>query len=86
MNYTKTNLVKALRSTNVDITFVKENGRTRKLRATLVDGSFPSQYKRDVSKTVRNVKNQDHITVYSVEDQGFRTIRFDSIKNAKRAA
>ena len=86
MNYTKTNLAKALAATQVDITFVKENGRKRTLRATLQPGSYPAEYASDVRRTIRNIKGQENITVFAPKENGFRTIRFDRITNVKRLA
>jgi hypothetical protein len=66
-----------LREQNVTIEFVKKDGSVRKMVCTLSESKIP------VEKSPKNVgkaKNDEVLAVFDVENDGWRSFRWDSIK------
>jgi hypothetical protein len=68
-----TQLIKDLQEGERTIKFVKNDGTVRFLRATLRQGAVPGV------KGVGKPANPDVVTVYDVENQGWRAFRKDSV-------
>ena len=66
-----------LREQNVAIEFVKKDGSVRKMICTLSESKIP------VEKSPKNVgkkQNDEVLAVFDVENDGWRSFRWDSIK------
>lgn len=73
-------LYAALRTGVVDITFVKMDGSSRTLAATLNEDLLPP---RDPNKEASNRSKPDGlVTVWSVEDKDWRSFHYDRITRA----
>jgi len=62
----------------VEVTFVKRDGSLRTLRATLKDVQ-PYERKTD---TIRPPRADNLVSVWSIDDEGWRTIDVDMIQTA----
>jgi len=68
-----TQLIQDLQQGERTIKFVKNDGSVRFLRATLRQGAVPG------TKGTNKPANPDVVTVYDVENQGWRAFRKDSV-------
>lgn len=71
-----------LRSENVTITFTKKDGTERKLLCTLSESKIPSEKS---PKNSGKAKPADSIAVFDLENQDWRSFRFDSVKKIEFA-
>lgn len=67
-------LIKDLQEGERTIKFVKNDGTVRFLRATLRQGAVPG-----VKGTATSPRSSDVVTVFDVENQGWRSFRKDSV-------
>jgi hypothetical protein len=65
-----------LREQNVTVTFTKLDGSERKMVCTLSESQIPVA---NQPKTSTKVKNDQVLAVFDVENQGWRSFRWDSI-------
>lgn len=89
-DYTQEELVKTLENSILDITFIKVNGDHRFMKCTR-DGTYipkdeyPKNSDGDDSKPKREYPD-DIVIVYDLENEGWRSFRFDSIVSIELAA
>lgn len=76
----KDTILTALRAGIVNITFTKVNGDKREMRCTLEASKLPPQKPVDETsiKTKRKV-NPDVVAVFDLDNEGWRSFRWDSI-------
>ena len=70
-------LRKILRNEIIDVTFLKKNGSERKMQCTLLSEKIPTDM---VPKGTNKTQSTETIAVFDVENQGWRSFRWDSIK------
>jgi len=70
-------LLGLLRSQIVYITFTKKDGSERILKCTLMESEIPTE---KVPKGTEKSKNDEVVPVFDVENDGWRSFRWDSIK------
>lgn len=76
MELSKSNIFNMLNSGIVSIKFTKVDGSERVMKCTLAEGIIkPHEKKTDRDKKV----NENIISVWDVEKEGWRSFRFDSI-------
>jgi hypothetical protein len=75
----KSDVVNKLKTSIVDIEFVKKDGSTRFMTCTLYEESLPAQ--KDVEEvSSAKTHNQDVLAVFDTINQGWRSFRWDSLK------
>lgn len=67
-----------LRRNILDVTFTKADGSTRIMKCTLDEQHIPQFEKKEGSKTKK--MNPDVCSVWDVQNQGWRSFRWDSLK------
>ena len=72
-------LVEGLKRNLVKVIFMKVNGDLREMNCTLHESILPES---TVTKTEKKV-NQDAISVWDTDNDGWRSFRIDSIKKFK---
>jgi hypothetical protein len=79
---TKEDLYKLLQKEVVEVTFTKLNGDERKMPCTLIESFLPPAKKDDAitQKKVREISDKV-IAVWALESKGFRSFRYDRVKN-----
>jgi hypothetical protein len=70
-------LLGLLRSEVVDITFTKKDGSERILKCTLMESKIPTE---KIPKGTEKLKNDEVVPVFDVENDGWRSFRWDSIR------
>ena len=65
-----------LRSEIVTVIFVKKDGSERKMVCTLSENKIPVE---KAPKGTEKVKNDEVVPVFDIENQGWRSFRWDSI-------
>ena len=70
-------LLGLLRSEVVDITFTKKDGSERIMKCTLLESKIPSEF---APKGSEKAKSDEVLPVFDVENDGWRSFRWDSIK------
>ncbi len=73
------NLTEVLRSNNVEVRFTKVDGTERVLNCTLQPEYLPESIEKEGIK----VKNEDVQSVWDLDNNGWRSFRFDSVKEFK---
>jgi hypothetical protein len=81
---TKEELYELLKKEVVEVTFTKLNGDERKMPCTLIESFLPPAKKDDpiTQKKVREI-NDKVIAVWAIESNGFRSFRYDRVKNVE---
>ena len=81
---TKEELIELLKSEVVEVTFTKLNGDERKMPCTLIASMLPPAKKDDplTQKKVREISDKV-IAVWALESKGFRSFRYDRVKNVE---
>lgn len=75
--FKKDELLKLLREQDITILFTKKDGTERKIICTLASDIIPEE---DIPKgTGSKVENEDLISVYDIENQGWRSFYISSI-------
>lgn len=72
-------LVEGLKRNVMRVTFTKVNGDERVMRCTLHDSVLPEQNISEIKKK----ENQDVLSVWDLDNSGWRSFRLDSIKEMK---
>jgi len=72
-------LVEGLKKNVMRVTFTKVNGEERVMRCTLHDSVLPEQPISGIKKK----ENQDTLSVWDLDNDGWRSFRLDSIKEMK---
>lgn len=72
----QTNLTELLRSNTVEVTFTKVDGTERVMRCTLQSQFLPESIEKEGIK----VRNPDVQSVWDIDSNGWRSFRFDSVK------
>lgn len=72
-------LVEGLKRNVMRVTFTKVNGDERVMRCTLHDSVLPEQPISEIKKK----ENQDVLSVWDLDNSGWRSFRLDSIKEMK---
>ncbi len=72
-------LVEGLKRNLVKVVFMKVNGDLREMNCTLHDSILPES---TITKTEKKV-NLDTISVWDIDNSGWRSFRIDSIKQFK---
>ena len=70
-------LLGLLRSEVVDITFTKKDGSERIMKCTLMESKIPSE---KMPKGTEKTKNDEVLPVFDIENDGWRSFRWDSIR------
>ena len=79
MNIDKENITKKLHEGICKVVFTKANGDTRVMHCTLSEAMLPQQI--DLEEVVqKKVPNPDVLAVWDVENSGWRSFRWDSVK------
>ena len=81
MNTEKEYVVSALKEKVCKVVFTKTNGDTRVMHATLNEAMLPPQI--DVEEAIQKkskTPNPNVLAVYDVEAKGWRSFRWDSLK------
>jgi len=65
-----------LREGSVMVTFQKKDGTERKMHCTLAENEIPAE---KMPKGTGKTKNDEALAVFDVENQDWRSFRFDSI-------
>lgn len=71
-------LLSLLRSEIVELTFTKKDGTERIMKCTLAEQKIPSEH---VPKGTERAKSDEAVAVFDLENQGWRSFRWDSLKN-----
>ena len=75
-NPTKTFLMDALNNNIVTVKFLKKDGSEREMKCTLQE-SYITPYEKKTDR--ERVISDTNISVWDVENQGWRSFRYDSI-------
>ena len=81
---TKDDLLKMLKEKVVEVTFTKLDGEDRVMPCTLIENYLPPAKKDEpiTQKKVRQISDKV-LVVWAIESKGFRSFRYDRIKNIK---
>lgn len=71
-------LLSLLRSEIVELTFTKKDGTERIMKCTLAEQKIPSE---NAPKGVERKKSEEAVAVFDLENQSWRSFRWDSLKN-----
>jgi hypothetical protein len=69
-------LLTLLREQEITVKFVKKDGSEREMLCTLNESKIPSE---KAPKGVERTTNDDVVPVFDIENQGWRSFRWDSI-------
>ena len=72
-------LVEGLKKNVMRVTFTKVNGEERVMRCTLHDSVLREQHISGIKKK----ENQETLSVWDLDNDGWRSFRLDSIKEMK---
>ena len=73
-------LLGLLRSEIVELTFTKKDGTERVMKCTLAEQKIPAE---NAPKGSERAKSDEAVAVFDLENQGWRSFRWDSLKNIK---
>ncbi len=79
MNFDKDEIMLNLREGKCVVTFEKVNGEIRKMLCTLKSDYIPIE-ETDVGEKRTKVENPDVLPVYDIESNGWRSFRWNSLK------
>ena len=71
-------LIGLLKSEIVELTFTKKDGTERIMTCTLAEQKIPEE---NLPKGVDRAKNDESVAVFDLENNGWRSFRWDSLKN-----
>jgi len=71
-------LINLLRSEIVELTFTKKGGTERIMKCTLSEQKIPEE---NLPKGTERAKNEEAVAVFDLENNGWRSFRWDSLKN-----
>lgn len=82
----KSDIIEALKTSIVDVEFVKKDGTVRLMTCTLREESLPKQEPKSIDETLREMTNknekpkqEESIAVFDTINQGWRSFRWDSL-------
>lgn len=79
MEWDRDDIIRKLNETICKIIFTKANGETRVMHCTLSEEFLPSQV--DLEEAIqKKAPNNDVLAVWDVEANGWRSFRWDSLK------
>lgn len=73
-------LIEALRTGELTVNFTKADGTARAMKCTLDENIVPKNTTPKAEGAVERKKSPDVLAVYDVENSGWRSFRWDSIK------
>lgn len=80
MEWNKEDVKSKLRESICKVSFTKVNGETRIMNCTLDETMLPEQI--DIEESIQKKKpNPDVLAVWDVENKGWRSFRWDSLKS-----
>ena len=71
-------LISLLRSEIVELTFIKKDGSERIMTCTLAEQKIPAE---NAPKGVDRAKSDEAVAVFDLENNGWRSFRWDSLTN-----
>ena len=71
-------LIGLLRSEIVELTFIKKDGSERIMTCTLAEQKIPAE---NAPKGVDRAKSDEAVAVFDLENNGWRSFRWDSLTN-----
>ena len=71
-------LIGLLRSEIVELTFIKKDGTERIMTCTLAEQKIPAE---NAPKGTERAKNDEAVAVFDLENNGWRSFRWDSLTN-----
>jgi hypothetical protein len=71
-------LLGLLRSEIVELTFTKKDGTERIMKCTLAEQKIPDEH---APKGVERAKSDEAVAVFDLENNGWRSFRWDSLTN-----
>ena len=71
-------LISLLRSEIVELTFIKKDGSERIMTCTLAEQKIPAE---NVPKGTDRAKSDEAVAVFDLENNGWRSFRWDSLTN-----
>ncbi len=71
-------LIGLLQSEIVELTFTKKDGSERIMKCTLAEQKIPAE---NVPKGTDRAKNDEAVAVFDLENNGWRSFRWDSLTN-----
>jgi hypothetical protein len=71
-------LIGLLRSEIVELTFTKKDGSERIMKCTLAEQKIPAE---NAPKGVDRAKSDEAVAVFDLENNGWRSFRWDSLTN-----
>jgi len=71
-------LIGLLRSEIVELTFIKKDGSERIMKCTLAEQKIPAE---NAPKGVERAKSDEAVAVFDLENNGWRSFRWDSLTN-----
>lgn len=77
MKYEKETIKQILQQTVGTVVFTKADGSERTMKCTLQESFLPISENKESTKT--KSENQDVLSVWDIESQGWRSFRLDSI-------
>lgn len=82
----KSDIIEALKTSIVDVEFIKKDGTVRLMTCTLREDSLPKQEPKNIDESLRDLadknekpKNEESIAVFDTVNQGWRSFRWDSL-------
>jgi len=70
-------LLTLLRERQIEILFTKKDGSERLMKCTLSESKIPAE---KAPKGAERAKNDEVVAVFDLENEGWRSFRWDSIK------
>jgi hypothetical protein len=62
----------------VELTFIKKDGSERIMTCTLAEQKIPAE---NMPKGTKRAKSDEAVAVFDLENNGWRSFRWDSLKN-----
>jgi hypothetical protein len=83
----KSDIIEALKTSIVDVEFIKKDGTVRLMTCTLREDSLPKQEPKNIDEILSDLafplkekpKNEESIAVFDTINQGWRSFRWDSL-------
>jgi uncharacterized protein YndB with AHSA1/START domain len=79
MKYDYNDLVARLQREELEVTFEKVDGTTRRMRCTLIPSFLPEEYRNKAPMLTETTPLA--ISVWDLDNSGWRSFRVDSIRN-----
>lgn len=82
----KSDIIEALKTSIIDVEFLKKDGTVRSMTCTLHEESLPKQEPKSIDESLRDLadknkrpKQEESIAVFDTINQGWRSFRWDSL-------